>query len=71
MNKDESMELTQNDVAEIAARHGTINDFGKTFFNDSELFDFVVEVMSKNRQKASNIRKAAMKYSEEHNGVEW
>jgi hypothetical protein len=51
----ESIELTELEMAEIAARHGTVNDFGKTFFTDSELFDFVVEVMGENAKRCRNI----------------
>lgn len=67
----ESIELTELEMAEIAARHGTVNDFGKTFFTDSELFDFVVEVMGENAKRCRNIVKAQMREATEERGVEW
>lgn len=67
----ESIELTELEMAEIAARHGSVNDFGKTFFTDSELFEFVVAVMGENRRRCSNIRKAVMREATESRGVEW
>jgi hypothetical protein len=69
--KMESMELTELEVAKIAARHGTVNDLSKTFFTDSELFDFVLAVMSENSRRCANIRNESMREATNERGVEW
>lgn len=39
--------MTDQEILEISGRFGTMNDFGKTFFTDEELLDFVHEVLSR------------------------
>jgi hypothetical protein len=63
-----SLQLTELQVAEIASRHGTINDFGKTFFTDSELYEFVHEFLFINSQKALNVVVAAPQRIDVHGG---
>lgn len=53
----ESVGLTVKEVAEIGARYGDYTDFGKTFFTDDELFDFVLAVMVENDKKVNRIFK--------------
>lgn len=39
--------MTDQEILNISAQFGTINDFGKTFFTDDELIDFAHEVIDK------------------------
>jgi len=38
--------MTDKDILALSAQYGTINDFGKTFFTDDELLEFVHSLLS-------------------------
>lgn len=65
------MNLTKDEILAISVNHGTMNDFGKTFFTDDELVEFAREVYLEECRKEAKAMKISMVASSEINGIEW